>query len=87
MYLYRLPAGVVESPSLRILKTFLDIALNNITLLQAWPRFEWGEGPDDLQRSCQLKLFHDFMNLYILTRFLSVRLKKLDRYVQTLLDS
>lgn len=87
MYLNRLPAGVVESPSLRTLTTFLDIALNSITLLQAWPCFEWGEGLDDLRRPCQLKLFHDFMTLCILTRFLSVGLKRLDQYVQTFLDS
>lgn len=42
-----------------------------------------GRRTGDLWRPCQLKLFHDFMTLYILTRFLSVRLKKLDRYVQT----
>lgn len=59
----------------------------NLTWLQAWPCFEWGVGPDDLQKSCQLKLFHDFMTLHILIRYLSVRHKKLDRYVQTLLDS
>lgn len=82
-----LPGGVVETPSLRILKTWLDKALSNVTWLQAWPCFEWGVGPDDLQRSCQLKLLHDFMTLHILIRYLSARHKKLDRYVQTLLDS
>lgn len=58
----RLPGGFIETSSLRILKTWLNnfrVTYLTFTILC----FEWGVGPDDLHRSCQLK----FMSLWLYT--------------------